>query len=195
MLRLAAALAGAIISSPALAAGVCEREITRHARVHGVPAALLYAVALNESGRRGALEPLAMNIDGAAYFAPDLAAALRRFEAAKRGGARFIDIGCMQINQHFHGAAFLSVEAMFDPARNVGHAARFLSDLRRRHGSWTMALARYHAGPTNTPAHRRYLCGAITHLVRAGLGGWTPAARALCQAAPEAGAGRSRNQD
>lgn len=159
-----------------------------------MPPALLYAVALNESGRRGALQPYALNVDGQAIFATDLADAMRQLEAARRRGARFIDVGCMQINMRYHRHAFSSDAAMFDPARNVAYAAHFLSRLHDAHGTWTMALARYHAGPHNRAAHKRYLCAAIAHLVRAGLGGWTPAARALCQAPAEPPAGSSRNQ-
>ncbi len=56
----------------------------------------------------------------------------------------------MQINHHYHGDKFADVEAMFDPAQNVDYAARFLKELRAREGSWTMAVARYNAGPNNT---------------------------------------------
>ena len=58
-----------------------------------------------------------------------------------------IDIGCMQINHHYHGAAFASLAAMFDPALNIDYAARFLRDLKARERTWTMAVARYNAGP------------------------------------------------
>ena len=60
----------------------------------------------------------------------------------------------MQINHYFHAEPFASVKAMLDPAANVDYAARFLKELRSREGSWTMAVARYHAGPNNDPAQK-----------------------------------------
>ena len=80
---------------------------------------------------------------------------MRRFEAARKGGARLIDIGCMQINHYFHGRGFRSVEAMFDPRENVEYAAQFLKALRVQEGSWILAAARYHAGPDNNPAQKK----------------------------------------
>jgi soluble lytic murein transglycosylase-like protein len=69
---------------------------------------------------------------------------------------------------------------MFDPARNVDYAARFLKELRAREGNWTMAVARYNAGPTNTIGQWRYICSVIGSLVASGFGSWTSGARAFC---------------
>ena len=43
-----------------------------------------------------------------------------------------------------------------------------------------MAVARYHAGPDNDPAQRRYVCAVITNMVAAGFGAWTPNAKSFC---------------
>jgi soluble lytic murein transglycosylase-like protein len=88
----------------------------------------------------------------------------------------------MQINHYYHGERFSSVEAMLDPAQNVDYAARFLKELREREGSWTMAVARYHAGPNNNPAQKRYVCAVIRNMVDSGFGQWTPNARSFCDA-------------
>jgi soluble lytic murein transglycosylase-like protein len=69
---------------------------------------------------------------------------------------------------------------MFDPRRNVDYAALFLKRLREREGSWTMAVARYHAGPNNNPAQKRYVCAVITNMVATGFGSWTENARSFC---------------
>ncbi len=69
---------------------------------------------------------------------------------------------------------------MFDPGRNVDYAARFLRDLKGREGSWTLAVARYNAGPGNNPAQKRYVCGVIGKMVASGFGAWTPNATAFC---------------
>jgi len=102
-------------------------------------------------------------------------------EAARLAGAKLIDVGCMQINHHFHASSFASVEDMLDPSKNVNYAARFLQQLKAREGSWTLAVARYHAGPGNIPAQKRYVCRVITNLVASGFGAWTADARAFCQ--------------
>lgn len=169
---------------PAETFGPCEREISRAARRHGVPPQVLHAIGLTETGRRGRLSPFALNIDGATVFAPDAAGALARFEQARAAGAKFIDLGCMQINHRFHGAAFPSVAAMLDPARNVDYAARFLKRLRASQPSWTLAVARYNAGPNNDRAQKRYVCAVIGQLVRSGHGAWTDSARAFCASPP-----------
>lgn len=45
-----------------------------------------------------------------------------------------------------------------------------------------MAIARYHAGPDNDPAQKRYVCAVIRNMVAVGFGAWTPASRAFCRA-------------
>ena len=67
-----------------------------------------------------------------------------------------------------------------DPAKNVAYAARFLSELKEREGTWTKAVARYHAGPKNLPAQKAYVCRVIGNMVAAGVGEWTSDARAYC---------------
>lgn len=163
-------------------AGVCEREIQGAAAKYGVPVGILYSVGLTETGRKGSLSPYAMNIEGKAVFSPSPEAAMAAFYNAKKQGAKLIDIGCMQINHYFHGEKFTSPEAMFDPRLNVEYAAKFLRDLRNRHDTWTMAVARYHAGPNNDPAQKRYVCRVIANLVATGYGSWTSNASKFCDA-------------
>ncbi len=148
----------------------CEREMSLAAKRYDVPLAVLYAVGLAETGRRGSLQPFALNIEGPSYFAASLSEALRLFDEAKKRGARLIDVGCMQINHYFHGRHFRSIVAMFDPHENVDYAARFLRELRTREGTWTLAAARYHAGPGNDPAQKRYVCLVIANMVASGFG-------------------------
>lgn len=159
---------------------VCEAEMSRASQRHGVPLAVLFAVGLTESGRKGYLHPYALNIAGRTYFGTSARDALREFQAERARGVRLIDLGCMQINHHYHGANFDSPAQMLDPARNVDYAARFLKELRDREGDWTRAVARYHAGRANTPAQKRYVCAVIRHMVASGFGQWTPNARAFC---------------
>jgi soluble lytic murein transglycosylase-like protein len=182
------------ISTPALAqspAGQCEREMMRASSKYGVPLGMLYSVGLTETGRRGSLQPYAMNVEGKAVFSNSAAEAIQRFEEASRGGARLIDLGCMQINHLYHRENFSSLEGMLNPRTNVEYAARFLRELKTRHETWTMAVARYHAGPNNDPAQKRYVCRVIANMVATGFGQWTPAARTFCADAPGLSSGQT----
>lgn len=179
------AAAWAILSSsPGYAAApepICEREMARAAEANGIPLNILYSVGLTETGSRGVLNPYAMNVDGRAVLSETLEQALARFEVEKARGAKFIDIGCMQINHHYHAARFRSLDEMFDPRRNVDYAAAFLKSLRAEQGSWTLAVARYNAGPGNPTAQRNYVCAVIANMVASGTGRWTENAKAFCR--------------
>jgi len=159
---------------------ICERHMLRAAESHGVPLSMLYAVGLTETGRAGSLSPYALNVEGKAVYGIGLEDALRRFKRARRAGAKLIDMGCMQINHHFHSEQFASARDMLDPAKNVDYAARFLKRLYGREGTWTLAVARYHAGPDNDPAQKRYVCRVIRNMVATGFGQWTPEAKRFC---------------
>jgi soluble lytic murein transglycosylase-like protein len=161
--------------------GVCEREMREASVRYDVPLGVLYAVGMTETGNKGSLHAYALNIEGRTVIASSADAALAEFASARREGATLIDLGCMQINHRYHGAQFASVSAMLEPAGNVAYAAKFLRELYRSQGSWTMAVARYHAGPDNNPAQKRYVCAVIANLVAAGFGNWTPDARAFCR--------------
>jgi soluble lytic murein transglycosylase-like protein len=181
---LGAALVAIAVSSGAVCAEGslgCEREMTRAAAQHGVPLNVLYSVGLTETGRRGEHSPYDMNVDGQAVHSTSLAEAMARFTQAKQRGAKFIDIGCMQINHRFHAADFRSLGEMFDPAHNVEYAANFLKSLKAQEGSWTLAVARYNAEPGNPAAEKTYVCSVIRNMVASGFGQWTANARALCQ--------------
>lgn len=176
----APAYSAAPSTGASLSSGVCEREIQAAAAKYGVPEGILYSVGLTETGRKGSLSAYAMNVEGKAYFPPSQQAAMTTFYDAKRQGRKLIDIGCMQINHHFHGENFSSPEEMFEPKRNVEYAAKFLRNLHDKHETWTMAVARYHAGPNNNPAQKQYVCRVISNLVATGYGEWTSNASRFC---------------
>lgn len=160
---------------------ICEREMQRAAESYDVPLGVLYAIGLTETGHKGSLQPYALNVEGRAMFADSPAGAMRLFKRARASGAKLIDLGCMQINHYYHGAEFRTVEDMLVPHTNVDYAARFLKELRAREGSWTLAVARYHAGPNNNPAQKRYVCRVIANMVATGFGQWTRNAREFCR--------------
>ena len=172
------------ISSTGAALGAagnpCEGEILRASARYHVPVGILYAVGLTETGRKGSLQPYALNIEGRAVFPASPAEAVATFESARRGGAKLIDLGCMQINHHYHAENFSGVGEMLEPRANVDYAARFLLKLKARHETWSMAVARYHAGPDNDPAQKRYICRVIANMVATGFGKWTANAKSFC---------------
>ena len=135
---------------------------------------------LTETGNKGSLQPNALNIEGKAVFPRNRGEALATFENARREGKTLIDLGCMQINHHYHASHFRSVDDMLDPRQNVDYAARFLAALHARHVTWSMAVARYHAGPDNDPAQKIYVCRVIANMVATGFGKWTTNARNFC---------------
>lgn len=180
-LVLTSAIAATSICEAAPPSNICERQLAIAAAGENVPLGVLYAVGMTESGNKGSLHPYALNIAGKTVFAKSQAEALATFEKARNKGIKLIDLGCMQVNHHYHGKNFTSPLAMLDPETNVAYAAKFLKELRDSEGSWTMAVARYHAGPNNNPAQKRYICAVITNLVATGFGAWTLEARTFCR--------------
>lgn len=169
--------------TPAHAAGqgnICEQYLTPIAKAEEVPLGVLYAVGLTETGNKGSLNPYALNIEGRTVFASSRDDALRQFFAARKQGKKLIDLGCMQVNHYYHGSNFSGPEEMLEPQKNILYAARFLKKLKAENGSWTMAVARYHASPRNTKAQKRYICSVIANLVASDFGAWTPESRRFC---------------
>lgn len=181
MAVLTAAIAAASISEAAPPSNICESQLAAAAARENVPLGVLYAVGMTETGNKGSLHPYALNIAGKAVFAKSQAEALAAFDKARNQGIKLIDLGCMQVNHYYHGKNFTSPLAMLDPETNIAYAAKFLKELRDSEGSWTMAVARYHAGPDNNPAQKRYICAVITNLVATGFGAWTPEAKKFCR--------------
>ena len=173
-------LAG-VVDGMAAGLNICEREMVAASALHKVPLGVLYAVGMTETGKKGSLHPYALNIEGKTVFTASEQEAMQTFKDARRSGAKLIDLGCMQINHHYHGSNFASPNEMLNPRKNVEYAAKFLSELRVQEGSWTMAVARYHAGPNNNPAQKRYVCLVIRNLVASDFGAWTPEARSFCK--------------
>jgi hypothetical protein len=116
-----------------------------------LPAHLLGALAKVESGRWHTASkarlawPWTVMAEGRGRYLPTKAAAIAEVRALQAKGVSNIDVGCMQVNLHWHGRAFDSLEQAFDPAHNVAYAAAFLLDLRASENSWTKAIGVYHS--------------------------------------------------
>ncbi|HAT35498.1 MAG TPA: murein transglycosylase [Rhodospirillaceae bacterium] len=130
---------------------LCARAIAAQERRSGIPDKLLFAVAIKETGRwikqdrANIAWPWTVNAGGAGKHFDTKSDALRHVRALKKKGQKNIDVGCMQINLHYHPDAFATLEAGFDPATNVAYAAKFLTALKNSHGSWQQAVRHYHS--------------------------------------------------
>lgn len=140
----------------------CEFAAEWAERKHGLPRMLLLAIGMTESGRwnaetrSGSPWPWTVTSGGPGSYFPDQASALQHVAQLRAQGTTNIDIGCFQINQHFHPNAFESTEAGFDPFINADYAARFLKDLRNEHRTWERAVAIYHSKtPSRGTAYRQ----------------------------------------
>jgi hypothetical protein len=130
---------------------LCVRPIAEAERREGIPARLLGAVSLAESGRPDAggsaivAWPWTVMAEGNGRYFDSKAEAIAEVERLRARGVRNIDVGCMQINLMYHPDAFANLEAAFDPATNVAYGAALLKSLRQSSGSWSQAIAQYHS--------------------------------------------------
>lgn len=128
---------------------LCLRAASDVSAKSDLPAGLLPAIALVETGRaaNGVVRPWpwTLNIDGKGYWFSSKAAAAQAARKAIASGATQIDLGCFQLNHHWHGDAFTSIEQMLNPADNASYAAKFLADLKAELGSWDAAVGAYHS--------------------------------------------------
>ncbi|MDX2485511.1 MAG: lytic transglycosylase domain-containing protein [Pseudodonghicola sp.] len=129
---------------------------------YGIPDNLLLTIGVQEAGRRGpdglTVWPWTVNAAGEGAFFNTRAEALRWVRSKQKAGVRSIDVGCMQVNQKWHGSGFVSLEQAFDPAVNVDYAARFLLGLFQETGDWWKAAGRYHSA---TDTHKEVYLTAL----------------------------------
>lgn len=116
----------------------------------GIPAGLLLAIGVVESGRTMASGvrapwPFAIQSGGAGRFLASAEEAVAAVQALQGGGVQSIDVGCFQINLLHHPDAFPNLASGFDPLTNAHAAARFLASLRDELGAWEPAVAAYHS--------------------------------------------------
>jgi hypothetical protein len=202
----------AAVPPPAPAAGgggamwpgnLCRAAIAAAELRHGIPAGLLQAIGLVESGRtdpatgRRLPWPWAVNAEGRGALLESREAAIAHVRQAEVGGMRSIDIGCMQVNRMHHPHAFASLEQGFDPVANADYAARFLRRLREgpAGGDWMKAAGFYHSQtPERAEGYRAKVQAALGGALAAPGGGGqglgNGAERAAVLAAPPGTAGR-----
>ena len=131
---------------------LCAVALRQAEQSYHLPPGLLGSIAKAESGRPITSVtdvrpwPWTIDADGIGLFLDSKAAAIAwmRQQASRHS---FIDVGCMQVDLHYHPNAFASIEEAFDPAANADYAARLLVDLHRSeaNGSWDVAVGLYHS--------------------------------------------------
>jgi opacity protein-like surface antigen len=144
--------AAAIASVPQTAAAdSCEAAGASAERAWNLPAGLLTAIGHMESGRfdpaggRVVAWPWTINAAGQGTYFASKQDAIAAVAALRMRGVQSIDVGCFQVNLMYHPTAFASLDEAFDVRANAAYAARFLSELHARGGSWRTAVAWYHS--------------------------------------------------
>jgi hypothetical protein len=147
-----------VATDPAL---LCETAVTTAEYVGRLPARLLGAISLTESGRlepatgRVRAWPWTINAEGEGQFFETKQQAIAAVKALQAKGVRSIDVGCLQVNLMYHPTAFASLDEAFDPLANANYAARFLNALYTDSKHWAAAIAAYHSEtPTLGDAYR-----------------------------------------
>ncbi|MDX1656622.1 MAG: lytic transglycosylase domain-containing protein [Candidatus Competibacteraceae bacterium] len=142
------------------------------ARVYGIPAEVLYAVATVESNLvllsgRARPWPWTLNVHGRGER---YRTRLETWEAIQRhlaAGRRSIDIGLMQVNWRWHEDKLGNPWLALDPIHNLHVGARILMEQYRVSGDWLEAAGRYHS-PANGRHAARYRNLVKRHLEKRG---------------------------
>jgi hypothetical protein len=117
---------------------------------YSIPSGLLKSIASVESGNK----PYALNVSGKTIIASSKEEAARIVRLYQDVGITNIDLGLAQINLYWHGKHFSSISDMLEPKHNLEYAAKFLSGLYKKHGSWNKAVRHYHSA--NPQYHIKY---------------------------------------
>ena len=154
----------ALLAPPALAAPSCADLAEAAGARLGVPPGVMAAISLVETGRDGAPWPWTLNEGGKGSHFDSRDAALAALSEALARGVTNIDVGCMQLNHRWHSAGFASPGDMMDPVQNTRYAALFLTELKKRLGSWDQAIRNYHsADATRGAAYAQKVEAAMGH--------------------------------
>lgn len=125
----------------------------------GIPASVLFAIALQESGTplRGHLMPWpwTLNVAGTPqrFASHDEACAALRLELTRHDPKR-IDVGLGQTNLGYHPDRYPSACSALDPRANLAVTAELLRAHYAEVGDWIVAAGRYHRPAGGAPAAR-----------------------------------------
>ena len=142
----------------------------RAAQYAQVPSAVLYAVALQESGLmlRGRLVPWpwTLNVAGTpSRYTTRAAACAGLRQSLASTPAQRIDVGLGQVNLGYHAHRYAQACDLLDPYRNLAIAADILREQHTAGEDWLFAVGRYHRPAGGEPA-ARYRRSVRRHLSR-----------------------------
>jgi len=141
-------------------ANPCNNAAEAAAAQTGVPLPVLKAVTLAETGQARPNSPFepwpwAVQSQNRGHWFASADEALDFINTLLSSGEDNIDVGCFQLNIHWHRANFSSLRQMLDPTANAAYAAQFLRDLFSESGSWRSATGAFHS--KNTSLSEPYL--------------------------------------
>lgn len=129
----------------------CESAALNAERSLDLPPRLLRAIGMVETARsqpisgRTAPWPWSVDVDGVGAFYATKAQAVAAVTVAQKSGAKFIDVGCMQVDISYHPHAFGNLGEAFEPEHNAAYAGALLRRLHQQTGDWLKAAAAYHS--------------------------------------------------
>ena len=136
------------------------------AEAESVPASVLYAVAMTESGvtlesGRPRPWPWSLNVEGRSLRYRTRLETWRALTAFLAKGVTRVDIGLMQVNWAYHHHALGDPWTALDPYYNLRVGAAILRMQFQAAGDWWQAVGRYHA-PHHTERAHRYRARVVT---------------------------------
>lgn len=129
----------------------CTRYISAIEAKYNIPENLLLSISTIESGRwnRATLTsvtwPWTLNVEGKPYRYNSKEETLAALEDFRAKGKKLIDVGCMQVNMHFHPDAFPNDVTALEPRYNIEYAAQLLTSHYQKTKNWKRAIAHYHS--------------------------------------------------
>lgn len=169
-MRLVAALVMVMAHGLAQAQDIPPPAYQLAAQQAGVPPAVLYAVALQESGiqRNGRIVPWpwSLNVAGKSHRYATRAHACAGIQRALREVLPTrIDVGLGQVNLGYHTHRYDQPCDLLDPYDNLRIAAAILKEQHTAGEDWLLAVGRYHRPAGGAPA-ARYRHNVSRHLAR-----------------------------
>ena len=125
-----------------------------------VPTAVLYGVALAESGQKlhsGKVKPWpwTLNVAGVPRRYPTRKAAWKGLTFFLQQGIKSIDVGIMQVNWRYHHSKLGTPWQALEPFNNTRTGARILRAEYKKTGIWQKAIGRYHSPGQKTDQKKR----------------------------------------
>lgn len=157
----------------------------RVAAAAGIPAAVLFSVACQESvlrfGDKSLPYPWTLCVQGVAQRFNTQDAAVERLTQCLLNGVTNVDCGLLQVNWGWHTARLGSPRRALDPYANLGVGAVLLHEhFDATKGDWFEAVGRYH-NPTDRTRSVPYATAVFQRLARLPQAGAAPRWRRIVE--------------